>query len=285
VYYIYGEELARILTEKIGITVNPLPTQGSVQNVKLLESGGAQVALITMSTGREGWNGIGAWTKGQQFRNIRALFPMYDNPFQAVVLQRSGLATLPELDKKRVGVGPRSGNGATYAPEIFKVVGISAQLSYGSYNDIATELLDGRVDALLTLLGAPVPAIQDVDAKEPVKFLALSPEQMQAIRNAIPDFSPSKIAAGTYRLLDKDYVTIAVPNFVIGRPDLPDELAYRLVKAAFENQPRLVKATLAARDTVPQNVEKNNFLPFHPGAVRYYREIGIGIPEALSSTH
>src|SRR5438067_12115258 len=79
VYYVYGEELARILTEKLGIAVNPLPTQGSVQNVQLLESDAAQVALITMSTGREGWNGIGAWTKGRQFRNIRALFPMYDN--------------------------------------------------------------------------------------------------------------------------------------------------------------------------------------------------------------
>jgi TRAP transporter TAXI family solute receptor len=285
VYYIYGEELARILTEKLGIPVNHLPTQGAVQNVKLLESGGAQLALITMSTGREGWNGVGDWTKGQKFRNIRALFPMYDNPFQAVVLQRSGLATLAQLDKKRVGVGPRSGNGATYAPEIFKVVGISAQLSYGSYDDIATELLAGRVDALLTLLGAPVPAIQHVDAKEPVQFLSLTPEQMQALRNEIPDFSPSKIAAGTYRLLDKDYVTIAVPNFVIGRPDLPDDLIYKLVKAVFENQPRLVKATPAASDTLPQNVVKNNFLPFHPGAVRYYHEIGVKIPESLVSTH
>jgi uncharacterized protein len=285
VYYIYGEELAHVLTEKLGITINPLPTQGSIQNVQLLERGAAQLSLITMSTVREGWNGLGAWTKGHQFRNIRALFPMYDNPFQAVVLQRSGLATLSQLDKKRVGVGPRSGNGATYAPEIFKVVGISAQLSYGSYDDIATELLAGRVDALLTLLGAPVPAIQHVDAKEPVQFLSLSPEQMQAIRNEIPDFSPSKIAAGTYRLLDKDYVTIAVPNFVIGRDDLPDDLVYQLVKAAFENQSRLVKATPAARDTLPENAVKNNFLPFHPGAVRYYREIGIKIPDALASTN
>jgi TRAP transporter TAXI family solute receptor len=279
VYYVYGEELARILTQTLGITVNPLPTQGSVQNVKLLENGGAQLGLITMSTGREGWNGVGDWTKGQKFRNIRALFPMYDNPFQAVVLQRSGLATLAQLDKKRVGVGPRSGNGATYAPEIFKVVGISAQLGYGSYDDMASELLAGHIDALLTLLGAPVPAIQHVDAKEAVQFLSLTPEQMQAIRDAIPDFSPSRIAAGTYRLLDKDYVTIAVPNFVIGRPDLPEDLAYQLVKAVFENQPRLVKATPAASDTLPQNAVKNTVLPFHPGAARYYQEIGIKLPE------
>jgi TRAP transporter TAXI family solute receptor len=76
VYYIYGDALAKILTEKLGVAVNPLPTQGSIQNVKLLDSGGAQLGLITMSTGLEGWNGTGEWTKGARFRNIRALFPM-----------------------------------------------------------------------------------------------------------------------------------------------------------------------------------------------------------------
>src|SRR5713226_3651999 len=192
VYYVYGDELAKILTEKLGIAVNPFPTQGAIQNVKLLDSGGAQLGLITMSTGLEGWNGSGDWTKGQTFRQVRALFPMYDNPFQAVVLQRSGIASLAQLDKKRIGVGPRSGNGATSYPGIFKIGGLSAELRYGSYNDIATELLAGRIDALLTLLGAPVPAIQDVDAKEPVTFLNLSPEQMEAICKAMPEFGPAK---------------------------------------------------------------------------------------------
>src|ERR1700676_356694 len=285
VYYVYGEELAKILTEKLGIPVNPFPTQGSIQNVKLLDSGGAQLGLITMSTGLEGWNGTGEWTKGARFRNIRALFPMYDNPFQAVVLQRSGITTLAQLDKKRIGVGPRAGNGATYGPGIFRIVGISPEMSYGSYNDMGTDLLAGHIDALLTLLGAPVPAIQDVDAKEPVKFLSLSAEQMAAIRKAIPDFGPAKIVAGTYRLMNEDYVTVGVPNFVVGRADLPDDLVYRLVKATFENQPRLVKATSAASDTLPQNVVKNTFLPFHPGAVRYYREIGVSIPDALAPTN
>src|ERR1700692_1236548 len=257
VYYIYGEELAKILTEKLGIPVNPFPTQGSIQNVKLLDSGGAQFGMITMSTGLAGWNGTGEWTKGARFRNIRALFPMYDNPFQAVVLQRSGITTLAQLDKKRIGVGPKAGNGGTYAPGIFKIVGISAEMTYGSYNDMAAQLLDGRIDALLTLLGAPVPAIQEVDAKEPVTFLNLSPDQMEAVRKEWPEFGPAKIAAGTYRLMDKDYVTVGVPNFVIGRADLPDDLVYRLVKAVFDNQPRLVKVTAAASDTRPQNVVKN----------------------------
>ncbi len=73
--YIYGEALAQILTEKLGIPVNPFPTQGSIHNVKLIESGSAQLGLITMSTGLEGWNGSADWTKGQKFRNIVRCFP------------------------------------------------------------------------------------------------------------------------------------------------------------------------------------------------------------------
>jgi TRAP transporter TAXI family solute receptor len=285
VYYIYGDALAKILTEKVGIAINPLPTQGPVHNVKLVDSGGAQLGLITMGVGLQGWNGTGDWTSGKQLRNMRALFPMYDTPFQAVVLQRSGITTFAQLDKKRVGVGPKAGTGGTYLPAIMKVLGISTEMNYGSFDVAATQLLDGSVESFVTLIGAPVPAIQQVEAKEPVTFLSLSPEQIDAIRKAMPEFSSSKIAAGTYRSLNKDYDTFGVFNFAIGRADLPDDLVYQLVKAVFESQPRLLKAHSAASETLPQNVDKNTFLPFHPGAVRYYREIGISIPDSLVPTN
>ncbi len=76
VYQLYGEELAHILKESLGIPVNSLPTQGPVHNVKLLDSGGAQLGMITMGVGLHGWNGIGDWTNGKQFWNMRVLFPV-----------------------------------------------------------------------------------------------------------------------------------------------------------------------------------------------------------------
>jgi TRAP-type uncharacterized transport system substrate-binding protein len=109
-----------------------------------------------------------------------------------------------------------------------------------------------------------VPAIQEVEAKEPIAFIGLSSEQIEAIRKAMPELGPSKIAAGAYRALEKDYSTIGMFNFVVGRTDLPDDLADQLVKAVHENQPRLVKVNSAASEIVPQNVDKNTFLPFHP---------------------
>jgi TRAP transporter TAXI family solute receptor len=284
-FYIYGEALTNILTEKLGIAVNPFPTQGSVHNAKLLDSGGAQLGFIAMGVSWQGWNGTGDWTGGKRFQTARALFPMFDSPLQAVVLRRSGITALAQLDKKRIGVGPKANALEAYIRPILQVLGISAEIRNGAHASMAAELLSGDLDAYVTLQGAPVPAIEEAAAKEPLAFVSPSPEQMEAIRKAMPEFSPSKIAAGTYRFLDRDYITIGMYNFAIGRADLPDDLVYQLVKAVFENQPRLVKAFSTARETIPQNVDKNAFLPFHPGAARYYREIGISIPDSLVPTN
>jgi TRAP transporter TAXI family solute receptor len=285
VYYVYGAALAKILTGKLGIPVNPLSTQGTIHNVKLVDSGGAQLGMTTTGIALQGWNGTGDWTDGKKYRTMRALFPMYDTPLQAVVLRRSGITTFAQLDKKRVGVGPKAGTGGTYVPAILKVLGISAQIRYGAFDDAATNLSAGDIDAFVTTVGAPASAFQSMVAKEPVTLLTLSSEQMEAIRKAMPELSPSKIAAGTYRSLDKDYVTVGMFNFTIGRADLPDDLVYQLIKAVFGNQPRLVEAFSGASETIPQNADKDTFLPFHPGAVRYYREIGINIPDALTVTN
>jgi TRAP transporter TAXI family solute receptor len=179
VYYVYGEALAEILTEKLGITVNPSPNQGSVHNVRLVDSGGVQVGLTTMGVGLEGWTGTGDWTKGQKFRQMRALFPMYDTPFQPMVLRRSGITTIAQLDKKRLGVGPRGGTSGTYVPAILKVLGISGEIGNGAQDLVAADLLSGRYDAYLAMLGAPTPAIQKVEESEPVTFVSLLPNRLK----------------------------------------------------------------------------------------------------------
>ena len=102
-----------------------------------------------------------------------------------------------------------------------------------------------------------------------------NPPQSDAGTHAIND------RAGTYASLNNDYHTVGLYNFAIGRADLPDDLVYQLVKTVFENQASLIKAHSSARETIPQNIDKDTFLPFHPGAIRYYREIGIKIPDAL----
>jgi len=185
VYYVYGEALAQILTEKLGVTVNALPTQGPVHNVKLIESGGEQLGLITMGVALQGWNGTGEWTSGKRFRTMRALFPMYDTSFQFLVLRRSGISEIKMLDKLDVGVGPRAGTGGTYVPAILKALGLSVKIGNGSFDDMAKDLSSGGYNAIAMAGGAPFPAAQELEAKEPLHFISLSAAEIDSVRKGI----------------------------------------------------------------------------------------------------
>jgi uncharacterized protein len=216
---------------------------------------------------------------------MRALFPMYDSPFQFVTLRRSGITTVAQFNNRNVGTGPRASPSGVYVPAILEAIGVSAKISYGSWESVTADLLGGRYDSLVVFAGIPMPALKQVEAQEPLVFASLTPEEIEVIRKAMLELTISQIDSGVYSSLDKTYTTVGMYTFAIGRDDLPDDLVYQLVKAVFENQPRLVKATSAASETIPQNVVKDTFLPFHPGAVRYYREIGISIPDALAVTN
>jgi TRAP transporter TAXI family solute receptor len=216
---------------------------------------------------------------------MRALFPMYDSPFHFVTLRQSGITTVAQFNNRNVGTGPRASPSGVYVPAILAAIGVSAKIGYESWESVTADLLKGGYDALVVFAGVPMPALTQVEAKEPLVFASLTPEEIGTIRKAMPELTISEIDHGVYSSLDKTYTTVGMYTFAIGRDDLPDELVYQLVKAVFENQPRLVKATSAASDTLPKNAVKNTFLPFHPGAVRYYREIGINIPESLVPTN
>jgi uncharacterized protein len=177
-YYVYGDALARILTEKLGIAVNPLPTQGPIHNVKLVESGGAHLGLITMGVALQGWNGSGDWTGGKRFGNMRALFPMYDTSFQFVVLRRSGISTLAMLNKLDVGAGPKAGTGGTYVPEILKVLGLSARIGYGSYADNIAKLLSGEYNALVLTGVLPFPRRRSWRPRNRLRSLVHPPRKL-----------------------------------------------------------------------------------------------------------
>jgi TRAP-type uncharacterized transport system substrate-binding protein len=78
--------------------------------------------------------------------------------------------------------------------------------------------------------------------------------------------------------LARDYQTVGLFNFAVAQKDVPDDLVYKIVKTVFDNHKELVKAESLAKETVPTNIGRDEVLPLHPGAVRYYREIGIPIP-------
>jgi uncharacterized protein len=143
-------------------------------------------------------------------------------------------------------------------------------------HDLATKIGRARWHRLRRWI--PTPALTELIAAEAVDFVQPSAEQIALIRKEMPEITPSTVPAGTYSSLVRDYQTIGLYNFAVAHKDLPNDLVYKIVKAVFDNHEELVKAQSSAKETVPANISRDTILPLHPGAERYYREIGIPIP-------
>ena len=273
-YYVYGEGVARILTRSLGLPVLRLATEGPAENIELLEKGEARLGFVTMGIALQAWNGTGAWAGKKPARSMRAIFPMYDTPFQLLALQESGIHSVAEMSGKRVGVGPHGGTAAAYFPEFFRVLKIPVQLAFGEWVDLAAQLQRRELDVLAVAAGAPFPSFTEIETKEKVRYIAFMPEQIRALRLAAPELASSRVAAGTYPSLLRHYETLGVFNFAVAHAQLPDDLIYTAVRSVFDHHEEMVEAHAAAAATVPANIDRNTFLPLHPGAIRYYSQIG-----------
>ena len=281
-YYVYGQALADILGSALGIEVTAQATQGSTRNIILIETGHAALGLITMGIGWEAWNGSGAWTKGQRFRSMRAILPMYDSPFQIAVAKRLGVESFEQLAGKRIGAGPRGGTSGAYFPRIFEMLKIPAVVSYGSIEETMSQIAAGQLDGVVLATGVPIPALYKLDQEQGMEYVPFTAEQIEILRHQMPELTDSTIASGAYPSLTSDYHTVGLFNFVVANKDLPEDLVYRIVKTVFDEHAQLVKAHSAAGETIPANISRDTFLPIHPGALRYYREIGIDVPADLA---
>jgi TRAP transporter TAXI family solute receptor len=273
-YYVYGEGLATILTRALDLPVVRLATEGPAQNIELLEAGEAKLGFVTIGIALQAWNATGVGAGKKPARSMRAIFPMYDTPFQFLVLQDTGTRTIAEMAGKRVGVGPRGGTSAAYFPEFFNTLKIPVNFVFGEWAELAAQVHQRELDVLAVGAGVPFPSFVELEAKDKVRYVAFGPDQIAALRFAMPELTTSRIPAGTYPSLLRHYQTLGLYNFAVAHADLPGDLVYNVVRAVFENHEEMMEAHAAAAATVPANLDRNSFLPLHPGAIRYYRQIG-----------
>jgi len=273
-YYVYGEGLAKILTRALDLPVIMRPTDGPTPNIELLEAGEAKIGFVTSGIALQAWNATGVWAGKKPARSMRAMFPMYDTPFQLLVFQESNMRSPADMAGKRIGVGPRGGTSATYFPEFFNTLKVAATFVFGEWSDLAAQMNARKIDVLAVGAGVPFPSFIELEAKNRVRYVTFSPENIAALRLAMPELSPSRVPAGTYPSLLRDYQTLGLYNFAVAHADLPADLVYNIVRVVFEKHEEMMEVHASAAATVPANMERNTFLPLHPGAIRYYRQIG-----------
>jgi len=280
-YFVYGNGFAGYIAEVLGVNATGEVTGGPVQNVTLVQTGDHQLGLVTMGPAYDAWNGNSELAPGLEHTDVRALFPMYQTPFQVVVLRSSGITSVSDLAGKRVSVGPAGGTPGTYWPQFIAALGVDAQISYAGAADAAGQLSDGLIDAFAFAAGVPISAFSELAAQQDVVMFGLTPEEQAKVLEAFPAMAAFTIPSGTYAGHDYDQDTVALWNFAISHKDLPDSLAYEITKLALDNNDRMVQIHATASETLVENWDKNTFMPFHPGAAQYYAEKGITIPDTL----
>lgn len=280
-YFVYGNGLAGYIGEALGITAAGEVTGGPVQNATLVQMGDHDIGLVTMGPAYEAWTGVSELAPGLEHTSLRALFPMYQTPFQVITLSSSGITSVTELAGRRVSVGPAGGTPGTYWPRFLNTLGVNATVSNAGAADAAGQLKDGLIDAFAFAAGVPISAFSQLAAEADVRMFGFNEAELATILAAHPEVAPLAIPAGTYAGHDYEQASVSMWNFAIASADMPESLAYEITKLVMENNDRMMQIHSSASETIIDNVLNNSFMPFHPGAVRYFEERGIAIPANL----
>ena len=282
VYYPYGGALARLISERIpGVQATAEVTGASVDNLKFMQLGRVDLAFTLVDTLAAALSGRGPFQGTGAIGSIRTLAVLYTNYTHVVVKQSSGIKRVVDLKGRVVSVGSPGSGTELIADRVLTAAGIDPRRDITRHQLGATEsagaLKDGKVDAFFWSGGVPTAAIQDL-AATPGISLGLIP-QNELLTTLQVEFGRklyklAMLPAGAYRGVDADVATIGVPNVLVVSSAIDDDLAYAIVKLMFDQKTALIAAHPEARHLdVPVDPDASP-APFHPGAVRYYKEHG-----------
>lgn len=273
VYYVVGEAMVGLFSQRIaGTKPSALLTAGSPENIELLLKGEAEVAFA-----QSGVVYTAATKPGSTLREeLRGLTHLYPNVMHLVVRADSGITHPGQLRGKRFVPGAVGSATLINAEELLALYGLSLtdmEIQHMGYGEAAAALVEGRADAALIAGGLPTAAVHSMLEAGEARLLALEPP---AVVRRYPWYYPYTIPQGTYPGQADDVRTVAVANILIVRADMEDRLAYQLVRSLYEGRAELLRAHPAVELKSEHALRGiTGVLPLHPGAVRYFREVGV----------
>ncbi len=280
VYYIWAGGPAKVLGEKMKIPASVESTGGPVHNTQLVNNKELHFGMVTAAPAYEGWTGTG-WARGKKYQNIRAIFPMYTTYFQMYALKKSGVKSIKDFNGKSIGTGPVGGTPATYWPMIIAEAGVKPKrIVNASSSDLDNQLKDGLLDANGQSVGLPWGLISATETTHDIVVIGVEDDIATRFIKKHPDFAKGIIPKGTYKSLTQDLPTLTVWNFMVTYKEMPADFVYEFTKEIFKNKPLLESVHKSAKEVEPKNILYSP-IPLHPGAIKYYEEIGIKIPNEL----
>ena len=278
-FFVVGGAIAQVVDEKseeTGWQVSSEATKGTQENIRRLSKDELDFALANAAISYFAVRGQGNWD-GEQ--GIKAVMTLAPNVALFITPRSSGVSTLSDLKGKRVVVGP-SGAGFDY---FLKPILQAHGLTYDDFSPLhntqagAVDMLADRSAAAAFLGGAvPTASITQAGASQGIHFIPFEDGPKQQLFTDYPFFSPATIPADTYRGQAETFAGMNVGNMhLITRASLDEKTVYQFTKILYEQRAEVVKKHPAGRAINPKNIIRDTGTPFHSGAVRYYKEIGI----------
>jgi len=292
-YYPVGVALATIvhsqLSGEAGISMTAISSAGSVENIKLLRDNQAQFAMLQGLFGAWSWSGEGPVRKPQ--RHLRSVTALWKNVEHFVLIdelaKNGDMLDLDRLEGQRFVLGARNSGADQTGRFILGALGIDYaakfQASYMGYGPTADALRDGNIVGMNIPAGVPVSAITRAYAQmgNRMKILDWTPETLAAVNERYPLWDWYELPPGTYPNQTETVRTIASPNVLVVRADVPAEHVYQITKVIWENLATLQEIHGATKDMRLEAAVRGLGAPLHVGALRYFREAGLDIPERL----
>ncbi|ETN87497.1 TAXI family TRAP transporter solute-binding subunit [Thermus sp. NMX2.A1] len=291
VYFYYGTTLAEIWSKAGVAEAQAIQTAASIDNLLLLENrtggGTYYCGTVLPDSAYLAYTGQHDRFKEKPAKSVRILFAMYPNFLHIVTREGTGIRVVQDLKGKRVSTGAPGSGTEVEALLVLQAAGISpkdfAKQERLGAQESANALAEGNIDAFFWSGGLPTGAITELSAAlarkgQRIHLVPLDPKStvVQTFQKRFPGLAgPGVIPKAVYGTRS-DTPTLIFWNLFVCPQSLPEEAAYALTKATFENLATLRQAVAAARDTTLENAVRlvGGTIPYHEGALRYFREAG-----------
>ena len=278
VYYPLGVALSQIYGKALpNAKTSVQATKASAENLNLLQAGRGEIAFTLGDALNEAWKGndeAGFKTPLKKLRTVAAIYP---NHIQIVAAADSGIKTLADLKGTRIAVGaPKSGTELN-ARDIFRGAGISykdfAKVEYLPFGESVELMKNRQLDATLISAGLGVAAVRDLATAVPIVIIPIPPEVVAKIGEAA--YQVGTIPADTYKGQAAAVPTVIVQNFLVTHEGVSSDSVYAMTRSMFENLDQVTAAHAAAKAIDRTKAATGTSVPLHPGAEKYYREVGV----------